>query len=181
MSILQNIGIFLVDTAFTLYIYAVILRFVLAMSRADFYNPISQTIVTITNPVLIPLRRMIPAMGKIDTAAVVLALALIFTKRLLILLMQGTSVSFIGLVFYAIIELLRTVIWLYIIAIILQAVMSWFGNSYGNPFASILNSLVEPVLRPIRNVVPNIGMIDISPMIAILGLNILLIILDGLA
>ena len=179
MGTLQHIGIFLVDTLFSLYIGAVIIRFLLALSRADFYNQISQVIVKVTNPTLVPLRRLIPAMGKIDTAAIVLAVSLIIIKTFLIVIMQGGGVGFIGLLVYAIVELLRTIIWIYIIALILQAVMSWVGNSHGNPFSSILYSLTNPILKPIRNVVPMIGMIDLSPMVAILGLNILLIVLDG--
>ncbi len=179
MGILQNIGIFLVDTLFTLYIYAVVIRFVLALSRADFYNQVSQMIVKVTNPALVPLRRFIPPIGKIDTSAIVLAVALIIVKTFLILAMSGVEMNFVGLIAYAIIELLRTIIWLYIIALILQAIISWIGNTHGNPFVSILNNLTDPILRPIRNVVPNIGMIDLSPMVAILGLNILLIILNG--
>lgn len=179
MGTLQNIGIFLIDTLFTLYIYAVVIRFILALSRADFYNDISQFIVKVTNPVLVPVRRIIPSMGKLDTATIVLALALVFIKAFLIIAINGTSLNFVGLLFYSIIELIRIIIWMYIIALILQAVMSWFGNSHGNPFASILHSLTAPILKPIRNVVPMIGMLDLSPMVAIIGLNVLLIIVNG--
>ena len=73
MEALQNVGVFLVQTLFSLYIGAVLIRFLLALSRANFYNPLSQFLVKITNPVLVPLRRLIPAIGKLDTAAIVLA------------------------------------------------------------------------------------------------------------
>ena len=179
MGTLQNIGIFLVDTLFTLYIYAVVIRFLLALSRADFYNQISQFIVKITNPLLVPIRRMIPPVGKLDTATIVLALALVFSKAFLITILAGGTLSFGVLFFYTIIELIRVIIWMYIIALVLQAIMSWVGNTYGNPLSSILNSLTNPILAPIRNVVPMVGMIDLSPMVAILGLNILLIIVNG--
>ena len=179
MGTLQNIGIFLVDTLFTLYIYAVVIRFLLALSRADFYNQISQFIVKITNPLLVPIRRIIPPVGKLDTATIVLALALVFSKAFLITILAGGTLSFGVLFFYTIIELIRVIIWMYIIALVLQAIMSWVGNTYGNPLSSILNSLTNPILAPIRNVVPMVGMIDLSPMVAILGLNILLIIVNG--
>ena len=73
MNALQNVSVFLIETLFSMYISAVILRFLLALVRANFYNPISQFIVKITNPLLVPLRRIIPPVGKIDSAAVVLA------------------------------------------------------------------------------------------------------------
>ena len=182
MGTLSNIGIFLIDTLFSLYISIVVIRFILALSRADFYNQLSQFIVKATNPILVPLRRVIPSMGKLDTAAVVLALSLIFLKTWLIVQMKGTDISFAPLFVFSIIELIRTVIWMYIIALLIQAVLSWVGNSNNssNPLAGILYSLTNPLLKPIRRVVPNIGMVDISPLLAILGLNILLIIVNGL-
>nr|HPQ96586.1 YggT family protein [Thiolinea sp.] len=84
METLQLIAIFLVSTLFSLYIGAVLIRFLLAWSRADFYNPLSQFLVRITNPVLVPLRRIIPAAGKLDTASLVLAVGLQFIGSLLL-------------------------------------------------------------------------------------------------
>lgn len=177
MDALQNVGVFLVETLFSLYIGAVIIRFLLALSRANFYNPLSQFLVKITNPVLIPMRRFIPAVGKLDSAAVVLALGLMIIKVFLLLSMTGGDASLPLVAVYSVLELLRTVIHIYIFALIVQAVLSWVGNSYGNPMADILHSLTDPILRPIRNLIPTIGMIDLSPMIAILLLYIVLIVL----
>jgi YggT family protein len=182
MDTVSNIGVFLVDTLFSLYISVVVIRFLLALARANFYNQLSQFIVKVTNPVLVPLRRIIPSIGKLDTAAVVLALLLILAKTFLILNMKGAEISFVPLLVYAIVELIRTVIWMYIIALLIQAVLSWVGNSNtsANPLSDILYSLTNPILTPIRGVVPNFGMVDFSPFVAILGLNILLIIVNGL-
>ena len=181
MDTLVNVGVFLVDTLFSLYISVVVIRFLLALARANFYNQVSQFIVKVTNPVIVPMRRVIPAIGKLDTAAVVLALLLIIAKTFLILSMKGAAISIVPLLLYAIVELIRTVIWIYIIALLIQAVLSWVGNSNtsANPLAGILYSLTNPILNPIRRVVPDIGMVDISPLVAILGLNILLIIING--
>lgn len=179
MQALQNVGLFLVETLFSLYIGAVLIRFLLAWSRANFYNPLSQTLVKITNPVLVPLRRMIPPIGKLDTAAVVLALGLMIMKVLLLLGIKGAGVNLPVVILYSLVEILRTIIWIYIIALIIQAVMSWVGNTYGNPLADILNSLTEPLLRPLRGIVPTVGMLDLSPLAAILLLNIVLIVLNS--
>jgi len=180
MGTMQQIAAFLVDTLFSLYIAAIVIRFMLAMVRADFYNPLSQALVKITNPALVPLRRIIPAIGKVDTAAIVLALLLIMIKTALLLLIVGKEIPGIYLIWHSLIEFAKLIIWIFIIAMILQAVMSWVGNSYGNPLANILHNLTNPVLRPIRKVVPSLGMIDISPMIATIGLYVILIVLEGL-
>jgi len=174
MNVLQSVGIFLVETLFSLYIGAVLIRFLLAVSRANFYNPLSQTLVKITNPALVPLRRLIPAIGKLDTAAIVLALGLIFLKLLLLSLL-GTNQG--NILLSSLVEFIRSVVGIYIFAMIIQAVMSWMNNSAGNPLADLLHSLTEPVLRPIRNTIPSVGMMDLSPLVAILLLQVVLIVL----
>lgn len=180
MLALQNVGVFLVETLFSLYIGAVLIRMLLAMARADFYNPLSQFLVKITNPLLVPLRRLLPAMGKVDTAAVVLAVSLkIVQLLLLVALTNNNQVGPVELVIFAVLELLGTVIWIYIFALLIQAVMSWVGASYGNPLAGLLHSLTEPLLRPIRRFVPVVGMVDLSPMAAMLLLYIVLIVLQS--
>jgi YggT family protein len=179
MSALQNVGIFLVDTLFSLYIGAVLLRLLLALARANFYNPLSQFLVKITNPVLVPMRRMIPAMGKVDTAAVVLAVGLTVIKVLLLLGLKGGGADLFGIVVFSVLEVIRTVIHIYIFALVVQAVLSWVGNTYGNPLADLLNSLTEPLLRRIRVFVPVIGMVDLAPMVAILLLYVVLIIFQS--
>ena len=179
MSALQNVGIFLVDTLFSLYIGAVLLRLLLALARANFYNPLSQFLVKITNPVLVPMRRMIPAMGKVDTAAVVLAVGLTVIKVLLLLGLKGGGADLFGIVVFSVLEVIRTVIHIYIFALVVQAVLSWVGNTYGNPLADLLNSLTEPLLRRIRGFVPVIGMVDLAPMVAILLLYGVLIIFQS--
>lgn len=179
MSALQNVGIFLVDTLFSLYIGAVLLRLLLALARANFYNPLSQFLVKITNPVLVPMRRMIPAMGKVDTAAVVLAVGLTVIKVLLLLGLKGGGADLFGVVVFSVLEVIRTVIHIYIFALVVQAVLSWVGNTYGNPLADLLNSLTEPLLRRIRGFVPVIGMVDLAPMVAILLLYVVLIIFQS--
>ncbi|MFP4161338.1 MAG: YggT family protein [Ectothiorhodospira sp.] len=179
----QNAAVFLIGTLFSLYILAVLLRTLLALSRADFYNPISQFLVTVTNPPLRFLRRFIPPAGRLDTAALVLALVLQMTQMALIALIHGVGVPPFSLLMVSILELLRQVIWIYIISIIIQAVMSWFqaGGAMGrNPAAELVDSLNRPLLDPIRRVMPRTGMVDLSPLVALLGLNVLLIFLGAL-
>lgn len=180
ISVGAQIAVFLVDVLFSLYIGAVVLRLLLGFVRADFRNPLSQFLVKVTSPVLVPMRRFVPAIGSIDTSAVVLAFVLTLIKLSLLLLLTSGSVHFPESIFLAIGELIKTIIWVYIFALIIQAVISWVGNTQGNPVIPLVNSLTNPLLGPIRRVVPLIGMMDLSPMVAILGLNILLIIVNNL-
>ena len=180
LSVGTQIAVFLIEALFSLYIGAVVIRLLLGFARADFHNPLSQFIVKITNPVLVPMRRFIPAIGKLDSSAVLLAFGLTFIKTSLLLLLTTNHHYFPSSLFFALGELIKTIIWVYIFALIIQAVMSWIGNSHGNPIAPLINSLTAPIIRPIRKVVPLIGMMDLSPMIAILGLNVLLIIVTNI-
>ena len=180
VSVLAQIAMFLVDVLFSLYIGAVLLRLLLGFARASFHNPLSQFLVKVTNPVLIPMRRYIPAIGSIDTSAVVLAFGLMLIKTSLLLLLSTGNLHFPASIFLALGELIKTIIWVYIFALIIQAIISWVGNTQGNPLIPLVNSLTNPLLRPIRKVVPLIGMMDLSPMVAILGLNILLIIVNNI-
>lgn len=180
LSVGTQIAVFLVDVIFSLYIGAVVIRLLLGFARADFHNPLSQFLVKVTNPVLMPMRRIIPAIGSIDTSSVVLAYALTLLKTTLLLLLTTGNVHFPASLIFALGELIKTIIWVYIIALILQAVMSWIGSTRGNPVAPLVNSLTAPIVRPIRKFVPLIGMMDLSPMVAILGLNVLLIVVNNI-
>ncbi|HMT94555.1 YggT family protein [uncultured Thiothrix sp.] len=177
--VFQNIAVFLISTLFSLYIGAVLLRFLLALVRADFYNPLSQFLVKITNPVLVPLRRFIPPVGKIDSASLVLAFTLKLIAATLLMSIQGLDAGVGGLLLAVLADLIRTVVWIFMVALIIQAIMSWVGNSYGNPLGSLLDSLTAPILDPIRKFVPLIGMVDLSPLVAILLLQVVLIGLGG--
>ena len=180
MSVVQQIGVFLVETLLSLYISAIVIRFLLGYARADFYNPLSQFLVKITNPILVPVRRFIPSFGKLDTSAVVVALVLMIIKTVLLAGLMGGSLNIVTLVWLSIGELIRSIIWIYIISLILMAVISWIGSAHGNPVAPLVNSLVNPLVAPVRRRLPPVGMLDLSPMAVMIGLYILLIIVNGI-
>jgi len=180
LAVISQIALFLVEAVFSLYIGAVVVRFLLGFARANFNNPLSQFLVKITNPPLVPMRRFIPPFGKIDSSAIILALALTFIKVTLIFLIYRGAIMFPESILIAIGELIKTVIWVYIIALILQAVISWVGSAQGNPVVPLISSLTNPLMRPIRKFsVFQVGMMDLSPLVVILGLNICLIIVNG--
>jgi YggT family protein len=114
-------------------------------------------------------------MGKIDTAAILAAIGIKAVEVFLIMLILGLSVSGEGAFKLTVGDILKTIIWIYIIALLVQAVMSWVGSSQSNPVAPLLHSLTEPIVRPIRQIVPTIGMIDLSPLVVILLLQVVLI------
>ena len=177
---LQQIGAFLIETLFSLYIGAVVLRMLLGYARANFYNPLSQFLVKVTNPVLVPMRRFIPSVGKIDTSAIVLALGLTMIKMALLSLIVFGTIPFLVVILGSIIDLAKVIIWIYLIALLVQAVMSWVGSAHGNPVAPLVQSLTEPLLRPVRKVIPAMGALDLSPLVVIILLNILLIIINNI-
>jgi len=164
--------IFLIDTVFSLYILAVVLRFPFQWTRADFYNPISQFLVKITHPPLKILRRLIPAVGKIDTSSIVLALTLQMVSDLSILMLKGVMVSIAGLVILSFTQLVSLIINVFVFAVFARAILSWFDPGNYNPASSLLQSLTEPLLSVCRKVIPNLGGIDLSPLAALVALQL---------
>lgn len=168
-----NAGTFLLDVIFGLYIGAVMLRLFLQWSRADFYNPLSQAIVKLTNPVLRPLRRYIPALGGIDTASVVLILALQVLNLWLSLTVAGAAgAGFGGILVLALAELLAKAIYILMFAIFVQVIASWVAPGAYNPALSLVDSITYPLLKPLRGLLPPLGGLDLTPMVALIALQL---------
>jgi YggT family protein len=164
---------FVIGTLFSLYVLALMLRLLLAWVRADFYNPVSQFLVKITNPLLVPLRRVIPPLGGVDTASVVLMLAVQMLGIALILLLRGGGIALQALVFISLAELLDLLFKVFIYGIVIQAILSWVNPGTYNPAVSLLHALTAPVLSPVRRLLPNVGGLDLSPLLAVIGLEVL--------
>jgi YggT family protein len=166
-------AIFLVKVLFGLYATLVVLRFLLQMVRADFYNPLSQFIVKATKPLLNPLRRIIPGVSGIDIASLVLAWLVITLEQLAILGLAGTGFQPAGAALLAIPELLTLFINVFLFAILIQVIISWINPGSYNPAIGLIHSLTEPLLGPVRRRMPNMGGLDLSPMVVMLGLVLL--------
>ncbi|MCX7107107.1 MAG: YggT family protein [Methylococcales bacterium] len=165
--------IFLIDTLFSLYILAALLRFLLQWCGGDFYNPISQFLVKITHPPLKILRRFVPSIGKIDTSSLVLMLALqMLADASILLLLNGNMINIGSLAITSITQLISLLINVLVFAVFARAILSWFNPGSFNAAASILETLSEPVLDVCRRVIPNLGGIDLSPMAALLLLQL---------
>jgi YggT family protein len=168
---------FLIQTLFGLYLVAIMLRVLLQLTRADFYNPVSQFLVKVTNPPLIPLRRVIPGFMGIDFAAVVLMIVIKMVEIFLIVLIKGVSVNFFGVVVLAIAELFRLLINVYFFTILIQVVLSWVNPGTYNPAVSLLYSINEPLLGRARRMIPPISGFDLSPIVVIILLQLISILL----
>lgn len=165
----------IVEVVFGLYILAVLLRFLFQIVRADFYNPISQFLVALTNPLLKPLRRVIPGLFGIDIASVVLLLTLKCMELFLISWLIGRAPDLLPLLLAAVVSLVRLTINVYFYAVLLRVILSWF-MPYGmrhNPAGDLLSSLTEPLMRPARRLIPAIGGLDLSPIAVIVGLQLM--------
>jgi YggT family protein len=170
---LTNPLIFLVQTLFGLYILAVLLRFLLQLARADFYNPISQFLVKATNPPLKLLRRIIPGLGGIDLSSIVLAWLLKAVELGLVITISGKAFNLIAPLLWSIPELVELFINIFLFAILIQVILSWVNPGSYNPAIGLLNSLTAPVLRPAQKLLPPMGGLDLSPMLVMIGLVLL--------
>jgi len=183
-SYLTSPLLLIINTVFDLYILLVLLRFLLQWLRADFYNPVSQFIVKMTTPPLRVLRRFIPSIAGQDSASILLCLILIYAK---FMLMRGldipavniggavaplASVSYAGLFIISIADLLALILMVFLIAVILEVILSWVSPGHYNPAIGLIHKLSAPVLRPIRKIIPSIGGLDLSPLLATLILMV---------
>jgi YggT family protein len=163
---------FLINTVFNLFLMVVILRFWLQLARADFYNPFSQFVVKATNPLVLPLRRMVPSIGSLDTATLLLAYAVALIKLLLLqfLIVKGIvlpqSLLWAGIV--VIKEAFSLLFWI----LVIRALLSWFSQGH-NPIEQVMQQLTEPLLRPIRRILPPMGGLDLSVLVVLIGLQFL--------
>jgi len=164
--------IFLIDTLFSLYILAVLLRFLLQWCGADFYNPISQFLVKVTHPPLRILRRFVPSIGKIDTSSLILVLSLQMLADFSILLLKGVTINIGALTILSITQLVSLLINVFIFAVFARAILSWLNPGTFNAASSILATLTEPLLGICRKVIPDLGGIDLSPLAALLLLQL---------
>jgi len=182
MNPINNVLDFLIHVLFTSYIYAVIIRMLLGLTRADFYNPFSQFILSITNPVLTPLRKLLPSIGGVDTSAIVLILVLKFIELAARSFLIGKQVLLTSLIVPSIFGALNQVVNIFIFAIIILVVISWLAphmHGQSNPITPILRSLTEPLIRPARKLIPPVGIFDLSTFVVLLGLYCIKILLHS--
>lgn len=169
----NNALFYLVRTVFDIYLWVLMLRLLLQAVRADFYNPISQMVWQLTQPVVKPLQAVLPKWRQLDTAAAALLLAIALVYIYAIGALLGYRVDGLSAIGYAVLKLIVMALNLYTFTLFVQAILSWVGPGVSNPAGSILWSLNEPLLRPVRRVIPPISGLDLSPLIVLLLLQTL--------
>lgn len=174
----MNAIIFIVETLLSLALFVFLLRLLLQWARADFRNPIAQAVVKITNPLVLPLRRVLPPIGKLDTAS---AIAVLIVATINVAILHALRDVFLpGPVIWLrdiALEIIRTGLSAYFYAILLYAVLSMIAPGGYSPVQSLLSSLCEPVLQPFRRIIPPIANIDFSPLWALIAIQALRILL----
>ena len=178
LSPLENAASFLIQILFSVYIIVLLLRLLLQWHRIDFYNPVSQLVVKLTDPIIQPLRSILPRIANVDTATVVVLFIVDAVKiGLLFYLLEKHVPSILGLMGVTIASLLDQLLNVFFYAILIRIILSWVAPSMQHAIASILYTITEPLLRPVRGFVPVVAGFDFSSLIVLIGLKVISIIL----
>ncbi|MFC6337045.1 YggT family protein [Pseudomonas sp. CCM 7891] len=180
---LNTAAVYVLQTLGSLYLLIVLLRFILQLVRANFYNPLCQFAVKATQPLLKPLRRVIPSVFGLDMSSLVLAILVqLALMALTLLLTYGTTGNFLQLLIWAIIGVTALFLKIFFFALIISVILSWVAPGSHNPGAELVNQICEPALAPFRKILPNLGGLDISPILAFMVLKLLdMLVINNLA
>jgi YggT family protein len=178
MGAVSEIAGYLISTLITFYLFVVILRFILQLARADFYNPISQFIVKATNPPLRPMRRFIPPLGGLDSSSFLLAIIVqALGISALLWINYGAIAPPLSLFIWSLLGVATAFTKLFFITILVSIVFSWLAPQSRHPALVLLHQLNEPVMAPFRRILPDMGGLDLSPILVFICINVLEIII----
>lgn len=171
---LDTAAVYILQTIGSLYLLIVLLRFILQLVRADFYNPVSQFIVRATHPLVKPLRQIIPSIAGLDLASLVLAIVVQLVLMALTLMLMGYGLGDpLQLLVWSIVGVTALFLKVFFFALIISVILSWVAQGSHNPTAMLINQICEPLLAPIRRMLPSMGGLDLSPIVAFLLLNLI--------
>jgi YggT family protein len=169
---------YIVETLLSLALFVVLARLLLQLTRADFRNPLAQAVVQLTNPLIVPLRRVLPPIGKVDTASVVAVILVAGIEVAVLAALRGAGLpDWLAWLDAIALEIAHTLLWTYCYAILVYWLLSFIAPGGYSPLQSVLTSLCEPVLRPIRRIIPPIAGLDFSPLWATIAIQALLILI----
>ena len=174
-----NAIVFIVNTLAQLYLFILLLRFWLPWLGADFRNPIAQAILKLTSPVIIPLRRVVPPVGRLDTSNLVVAFAIQYITILILLLIMSRTEGIGMIAITSIVNLVLLSLRLFTFAVIIRVILSWVSPGGYNPAMALIYTMTDKILRPFRRVIPPLGGLDLSPLFAIILLMAMTIIVAG--
>ncbi|HYK99735.1 MAG TPA: YggT family protein [Steroidobacteraceae bacterium] len=170
--------VYIVETLLSLALFVVLARLLLQLTRADFRNPIAQAIVQLTNPLIVPLRRVLPPIGKVDTASVVAVLLVAGVEVAVLAALRGAGLpDWLGWVDAVALEIAHTLLWTYCYAILIYWLLSFIAPGGYSPLQAVLTSVCEPVLRPFRRFIPSVAGLDLSPLWATIAIQAILILI----
>lgn len=182
MSTIAEIFRYLIQTACSLFLLVLLMRMLLQLVRADFYNPISQFVVKLSNPLVLPLRRLVPPFRRLDLATLLLALALQCLGAAIVLSLAGYSPpNVLVLLVWGSLGIVAIAVHFYYFAVLAMILVSWLAPHSRHPAIALLYQLTEPVMNPFRRLLPPMGAIDFSPILLFVAINVLRILLAGLA
>ena len=170
---------FLIRTLTELYLLLLLMRFWLPVFQVDFRNPVAQGVLRLTSPLVIPLRRVIPSFGRVDTSTLTAAFIIQYLLISLLLQLHGAEASALKITIQSILELATLSLAMIWFVILIRIILSWVAPHTYNPVIAMLATIAEPILRPFRQLVPPIGGLDISPIFAIVLLTFVSMILDA--
>lgn len=155
-----------------LYMVIVLLRFILQLSKADYYNPISQAVVRLTSAPLAPLQRIIPKFGRVDFSALIFAILIKAVTLLIVFSLKGSGIDPISLGIFSLIGVLDSVLTLYFWAVMGSVIISWVAPGSYHPGPQLIGQITEPVFKLAQKVVPPIGGLDLSPILIFIVLQL---------
>lgn len=174
MGALNEITGYLIQTLVSMYLFAMLLRFLLQVVRADFYNPICQFLVKVTNPLVVPLRRLIPGFGGIDLATLLLALLLQLVAIVAMLLLNGLGLPNPALlILWSALGVVGLLVNIYFFALLGMIILSWIAPGSRHPAIYLLHQITEPVMAPFRKILPPLGGLDLSPILLFVVINVI--------
>lgn len=176
MSGLNEALIYVIQTLGSFYLLIVLLRFILQLVRADFYNPLSQFIVRATHPLLKPMHRVIPSLGSLDLSSLILAIIVqLLLMAVVVVLMTGSMPAefLLPMLIWSILAITSLFLKIFFFALIISVILSWVAPASHNPAAQLVQQICEPFLAPFRRFLPNLGGLDISPIFAFMAINLI--------
>ena len=168
-----NAGIFLVQTFFGLYLILVLVRFLMQVSRVDYYNPICQVVVRLTDPAIKPFKKLMPSIRGIDFATLLVALVVQVIGISLVMLLTGYAIFQPVYIAWALVGLASMILDIYFFALIAMVIVSWVAPYSNHPAISLIIQLTEPICTPARKLLPPMGGLDFSIIIVFVAITLI--------